>query len=222
VGERRRPADGSVLLRGLTFGYGRLSTPTVDDLDFDLAAGEHLAVVGPTGAGKSTLVNLIGGLISPQAGEILIGGVPLASIDPVELHRQVVLVPQQAYLFAGTLRENLAYLAPHATDLDLDRAVEALALEPVVRRLGGYEGLLAPHGDGLSAGEAQLIALARVYLVRAPVVLLDEATCHLDPAAEARAEQAFAASGSTLVVVAHRAASAARAERVLVVGGPTG
>ncbi|GAB3921903.1 ABC transporter ATP-binding protein [Kribbella albertanoniae] len=222
AGDRRRPADGSVRLRGLSFGYGRLSTPTVDDLDFDISAGEHVAVVGPSGAGKSTLVNLIGGLISPQAGDILIGGVPLASIDPVELHRQVVLVPQQAYLFAGTLRENLAYLAPCATDRDLDRAVTALALEPVVRRLGGYAGLLAPHGDGLSAGEAQLIALARVYLVQALVVLLDEATCHLDPAAEARAEQAFAASGSTLVVVAHRAASAARAQRVLVVGGPTG
>ncbi len=127
-------------------------------------------------------------------------------------------------MFAGTLRENLAYLAPGADDRDLDRAVTAVGLGATVERLGGYGAALGPGGGELSAGERQLVALARVHLSPVTVVLLDEATCHLDPAAEARAEAAFAAraaGGGILVVIAHRISSALRARQILVLDGPS-
>lgn len=213
------PSDGSIRIQELTFGYGRGSEPAVAGLSLEIASGEHLAVVGATGAGKSTLVNLISGLIQPQGGDILLGGSDLSKIDRAQLKRFVVLVPQQAYVFAGTLRENLTYLAPESTDSELTRAIEMLGFDRVARRLGGPQRVISPGGEGLSAGERQHIALVRVYLADAPVVLLDEATCHLDPALEAQVEQAFAQSGRTLVVVAHRMSSAMRAGRILLVDG---
>jgi ATP-binding cassette subfamily C protein len=129
-----------------------------------------------------------------------------------------VLIPQEAYVFAGTLRENLAYLHPTSTRPALDSAVHALGATPLVARLGGYDATVNPAL--LSAGERQLIALVRALLPPAPLVLLDEATCHLDPAAEAVAERAFACRPSTLVVCAHRIGSALRADLVLVMDGP--
>jgi ATP-binding cassette subfamily C protein len=126
-------------------------------------------------------------------------------------------------VFAGTLRENLTYLAPGAGDRALDRAVAAVGLGATVRRLGSYGAAISPGGVELSAGERQLVALARVHLSPATIVLLDEATCHLDPAAEARAEAAFAtraARRGILVVIAHRISSALRAQRILVLDGP--
>jgi ABC-type multidrug transport system fused ATPase/permease subunit len=119
-------------------------------------------------------------------------------------------------VFGGTLRENLAYLRPDATDADLDAAVQALGVEALLERIGGYDGELAAGRH--SAGECQLIALTRVWLSPAEVVVLDEATCHLDPAAELRAEEAFRARGTTLVVIAHRISSARRADLVLFMG----
>ncbi|PAU46041.1 ABC transporter ATP-binding protein, partial [Streptomyces albireticuli] len=131
-----------------------------------------------------------------------------------------VLIPQEAYVFSGTLGDNLRYLRPDPVgERELADAAEALGMSGLVARLGGFGTPLAP--DTLSAGERQQIALARAYLSPAPVALLDEATCHLDPAAEARAERAFARRpGTTLIVIAHRAASARRADRVLVMDGP--
>ena len=127
-----------------------------------------------------------------------------------------ILIPQQAYVFAGTLEDNLTYFKP-AGKAELDEAAEAIGLTPVVTRLGGYGAAIVPAA--LSAGERQLIALTRAYLPPARVVILDEATCHLDPAAEERAEAAFARRGGTLIVIAHRISSARRARRVLVLDG---
>jgi ATP-binding cassette subfamily C protein len=128
-----------------------------------------------------------------------------------------VLIPQEAYVFAGTLAENLTYLRPQARADDLSRAVQTLGAAALVHRIGGYQAQVCP-GD-LSAGERQLIALVRAYLSPARVAVLDEATCHLDPASEERVERAFANRGGTLVVIAHRISSAARARRVLVLDG---
>ncbi|MEV0198196.1 ATP-binding cassette domain-containing protein [Nonomuraea sp. NPDC050691] len=180
-------------------------------LDLSVPEGEHLAVVGPSGAGKSTLAALVSGLLRPDAGEALIGGVPAASADPSAR----VLIPQEAYVFRGTLRENLTYLTPEG---DLDRAVAALGAEELVEAAGGYDAPL--DAAALSAGQRQLVALARAYLSPARLVILDEATSCLDPAAEARVERAFARRGGTLVVVAHRITSARRAGRVLLMDGP--
>ncbi|MCL2582124.1 MAG: ABC transporter ATP-binding protein/permease [Streptosporangiales bacterium] len=208
--------DG-VELRGLTFGYGPGAIPVIRDLDLVIPDGDHLAVVGPSGVGKSTLAALIAGTLTPGAGEVRLGGVPLDRLGPRELPGRRVLIPQEAYVFDGTLGENLAYLNQDATTADLDQAVGAVGMRDLAERIGGYTAVVGPAV--LSAGERQLIALARAYLSPARLVLLDEATCHLDPAAEAVAERAFAERPGTLVVIAHRMSSALRARRILVLDG---
>ncbi|NJC72504.1 ABC transporter ATP-binding protein [Planosporangium thailandense] len=214
-----RPPTCDVRLRGVTFAYSAHAEPVVRDLTLDIPEGLHLAVVGPSGVGKSTLANLLTRLARPQRGELTIGGVSLETVDEEHLRRTVALIPQEAYVFAGTVRENLTYLQPHATRADLDRAVAAVGLEETCARLGGYDAEIPPGGETLSSGERQLISLARVFLSAARIVILDEATCYLDPMAEARAEQAFAERVGTLVVIAHRISSAVRADRVLVMDG---
>jgi ATP-binding cassette, subfamily C, bacterial len=218
---RRRPmheVNGhQVRLRGVTFAYGPAADPVLEDLDLTVAEGEHLAVVGPSGIGKSTLAGLVCGMLSPTKGRLLLGGVPPGELSTDRLAATRVLIPQEAYVFSGPLMENLTYLLPDATVSEVMEAVEAVGAEALVDRLGGLGARVRP-GD-LSAGEKQLIALARAYLSPAPLVVLDEATCFLDPEAERRAEEAFAARGGTVIVIAHRISSALRARRILVLDG---
>ncbi|MFF5982624.1 ABC transporter ATP-binding protein [Streptomyces olindensis] len=206
-------------VRGLTFAYAPSADPVIRDLNLLLRPGEHLAVVGPSGAGKSTLAALIAGVLEPQAGQVYLDDLPVRALvgrgEGLARHR--VLIPQEAYVFAGTLAENLAYLVPGAPRADLESAVRAVGAAPLVERLGGYDAPLDPRR--LSAGERQLVALARALLPAPRLTLLDEATCHLDPLAEAVAEDAFARGPGTLIVVAHRISSALRADRVLVMDG---
>jgi ATP-binding cassette subfamily C protein len=216
-GANGRGADGTLTLRGVTFAYGPHAEPVLRELDLTVADGEHLAIVGPSGIGKSTLANLLCGLLAPDAGTVEIGGLPVTGRTADLLSSVRVLIPQEAYVFAGTVRENLAYLRPAASEGDLLAAVAAVGADELVARLGGPDATLDPAR--LSAGERQLIALARAYLSPARLAVLDEATCHLDPAAERRAEEAFAARPGTLIVIAHRISSAVRAERVLVLDG---
>ncbi|GAA2227796.1 ABC transporter ATP-binding protein [Kitasatospora cystarginea] len=219
AGDRKPPAGSPLRASGLGFSYGPHSEAIVDALDLDVTEGDHLAVVGPSGAGKSTLAQLLIGGLAPTGGRVTFDGVPLDRVDPTHLRRCVALIPQEAYVFAGTVRDNFCYLNPGAGDRALDAAVDTLALRPLVDRLGGYDGRLPSGGAGLSGGERQLIAAARVYLSPARLVILDEATCHLDPETEARVEQAFLRRGGALVVIAHRISSAERASRVLLLDG---
>ncbi|MFD9932726.1 ATP-binding cassette domain-containing protein [Streptomyces massasporeus] len=207
----------SVELTAVTFAYGPQADPVFRDLDLTLPEGGHLAVVGPSGIGKSTLAGLIGGTLEPGTGVVRLGGRPPAALHPADLSALRVLVPQEAYVFSGALVENLRYLRPDASDEDVATAVDAVGAGPLVARLGGIGAVIDPAA--LSSGERQQIALVRAYLSPAPVVLLDEATCHLDPAAEARAEEAFARRPGTLLVIAHRISSALRARQVLVLDG---
>ncbi|MEV0346142.1 ATP-binding cassette domain-containing protein [Nonomuraea sp. NPDC050680] len=205
AGPGRAPAGG-VRLRGVTFAYGPHSEAVIDGLDLDIPEGDHLAVVGPSGAGKSTLAALVSGLLQPDAGDVRIGGVPAADVPPAAR----VLIPQEAYVFRGSLHENLAYLSD-ASPHQVEAAVAALGATAL---MADGEPELDP--GSLSAGQRQLIALVRAYLAPARLIILDEATCHLDPAAEARVEAAFAERGGTLIVVAHRLTSATRARRILL------
>lgn len=218
---RQLPAGGSMAsdrydleLAGVGFRYGPHSDPVLDGADLRVRGGEHVAVVGPSGIGKSTLVSVLAGLEPVETGEVRLGGVCLSGLRESWLRATVALIPQQAYVFAGTLRENLRYLAPESTEDEVERVVFALGMEELVRAHGGYDGRIRP--DELSEGERQLVALARVHLSAARIVILDEATCHLDAQAEERVERAFARRGGTLVVVAHRISSALRADRVLL------
>jgi ABC-type multidrug transport system fused ATPase/permease subunit len=203
---------GLLELRDVTFAYGPQAEPVISGLTLTVPPGDHLAVVGPSGIGKSSLAGLLAGMLRPDKGEALLNGVPVGGLGP----SWRILIPQEAYVFAGTLEENLTYFHP-ATSMELDRAAEAVGLTPLVTRFGGYGAPITPAA--LSAGERQLVALTRAYLPPARVVILDEATCHLDPAAEEQAEAAFARRGGTLIVIAHRISSARRARRILVLDG---
>ncbi|MFE0808452.1 ATP-binding cassette domain-containing protein [Streptomyces sp. NPDC058848] len=211
---REAPA---VELCSVTVRYGARAEPVLDALDLRVEDGEHVAVVGPSGIGKSTLTRLIAGLCTPQTGTVRVAGREVAGRRPAELRALRVLAPQQAYVFTGTVRGNLTYLRPGASRADVEAAVLDLGAAPLVERLGGLDAELRP--DDLSQGERQLIVLARAYLSTARLLLLDEATCHLDAASEERAEKALARRPGTLLVVAHRMSSAVRADRVLLLDG---
>jgi ABC-type multidrug transport system fused ATPase/permease subunit len=204
--------DGTLELRDVTFAYGAHAEPVISGLTLTVPPGDHLAVVGPSGIGKSSLAGLIAGMLSPGQGEVLLDGLPVAGLG----RSWRILIPQEAYVFTGTLKENLTYLYS-ATKTELDDAAEAIGLTALITRLGGYSAAITPAA--LSAGERQLIALTRAYLPPARLVILDEATCHLDPAAEGQAETAFSRRGGTLIVIAHRISSARRARRTLVLDG---
>ncbi|XMN06615.1 ATP-binding cassette domain-containing protein [Streptomyces griseobrunneus] len=201
-------------LRAVTFAYGPAAHPVLDRLSLTVAPGEHLAVVGPSGSGKSTLAAVIAGVERPTAGAVRWHGRPVRPADATSVR---VLLPQHAYVFTGSLRDNLRYLRPAAGDRDLAAMIDALGLDPLLSRLGSLDAPLDP--DRLSQGERQLVALGRAYVAAPPLIVLDEATSRLDPAAETRAELAFAALPGALVVVAHRLSSARRADRILVMDG---
>ncbi|WP_246060047.1 ATP-binding cassette domain-containing protein [Herbidospora galbida] len=198
--ETRRAEGVHTELKGVTFAYGPRALPVVDRLDLVIPEGEHLAVVGPSGIGKSTLAALIAGLIVPGQGRVTVGGVPAARLD----RGQRTLIPQEAYVFRGTVAENLG----GHDQKKMRQALDAIGA-----------GHLSLQATELGPADRQFVALARAYLADAPLVILDEATSCLDPAAEARVEQAFAERGGTLVVVAHRISSALRARKVLVMDG---
>jgi ATP-binding cassette subfamily C protein len=201
----------------LSFRYGPHSDPVIADLDLTIGRDELLAIVGPSGAGKSTLVNLLAGLLPPDAGAVALLGRPLETIPAHQLPRLRALIPQEAYVFAGSVRENVAYLRPDASDTEIAAAADQLGATGLLDALGGLDAPVTPAH--LSASRRQLLALVRAYLSPAPVLLLDEATCHLDHAAERRAEAAFRARPGAVILVAHRIGSARRADRVLLLDG---
>ena len=222
TGAGQARADGgappAILCRDLRVSYGAGTPPLLEGFDLTVPAGEHVAVVGPSGIGKSTLAHVLTGLHPPDRGEVFLGGVPVLGRASRPMARARVLLPQQGYVFAGTVRENLAQLAPEAGDGRIREAVAELGLGPLVERLGGLDADVDPAA--LSAGERQMLCLGRAHASPAPLLILDEATCHLAPEAEALAEEALARRpGTTLLVIAHRLSSALRADRIVVLDG---
>ncbi|WP_304454775.1 ABC transporter ATP-binding protein [Nocardiopsis sp. YSL2] len=211
-------AAPAVWCREVRVSYGEGTRPLVEGFELSVETGEHIAVVGPSGIGKSTLAHALSGLHAPDEGDVRLAGWAVNGRSPRDLARMRVLLPQEGYVFAGSVRENLAQLEPGAGDDRIARAVEALRLGPLVDRLGGLEADVDP--GTLSAGERQALCLGRAYVSPAPLLILDESTCHLDPDAEAHAEEALAnRPGTTLIVIAHRLSSALRADRILLLDG---
>ncbi|MFE8911467.1 ATP-binding cassette domain-containing protein [Streptomyces globisporus] len=202
-------------LHEVTFAYGPRAHPVLDRLSLTVGAGEHLAVVGPSGSGKSTLAAVLAGTERPTGGAVRWRGRPARPADATSVR---VLLPQHAYVFSGSLRDNLRYLRPDARDREIGAMADAVGLDALLARLGSLDAAVEP--GRLSQGERQLVALGRAYLAAPPLLILDEATSRLDPAAETRAELAFAALPGALVVIAHRLSSARRADRTLVMDGP--
>ncbi|GAA2684611.1 ABC transporter ATP-binding protein [Actinoplanes palleronii] len=213
------PASGGIELREVSFGYDS-ERPVLRDVSLRISPGETIACVGPTGAGKSTLAKLVARLYDPDRGTVLIDGHDLRDVTLDSLHRQVGVVPQEPFLFAGTLRDNIAFARPDASEAEIGAAVDAVGLRDLVDRSpGGLDTVLHERGQSVSSGERQLIALARVFVAAPRVVVLDEATSSLDLRSELRVEAAVQRllDGRTAILVAHRLSTARRADRVIVV-----
>lgn len=213
------PRSGELVVDDVGFSYDG-SVPVLVDVDLRLAPGERLALVGPTGAGKSTLAKLMARQYDPTAGSVSFGGVDLRDASSAELRRRITVVPQEGYLFAGTIRDNVRIGRPEATDAEVDAALESLGLLGRFRSLSeGLDTQVRERGSRLSAGERQLVSLARAALADPAVLVLDEATSSLDPGTEVLVEDALEklVEGRTVVVIAHRLSTAERADRVGVV-----
>ena len=212
------PADGVLELDGVTFGYGG-HAPVVKGVSLRLDAGEHVALVGVTGAGKSTLAKLLTRQYDPQDGAIRLGGVDLRDGTLESLRHRIVMLPQEGHLFSGTIADNVRLADPEASDDAVRHALDQIsALARFESLPDGLQTDVQTRGVRLSAGERQLVGIARVALADPAVIVLDEATSSLDPATEAEVERALAAvvEGRTVIIIAHRLSTAERADRVVV------
>jgi len=211
--------DGGIQVDHVSFAYGT-NEPVLHDVSLTIGAGERVAFVGPTGAGKSTLAKLVARFYDPTEGAVRVGGIDLRDATMQSLRDRIVVVPQEGFLFAGSLRDNVRVGRPGASDADVDGALDALGLLDRFRAFpGGLAMEVRERGSRLSAGERQLISLARAALADPSVLVLDEATSNLDPGTEHHVERAMERlmHGRTVIVVAHRLSTAARADRIAVV-----
>lgn len=211
--------DGEIVFEDVSFGYSDGSL-VLHDVNLRIAPGETVAFVGPTGAGKSTLAKLITRFYDPTFGRVLIDGHDLRDVSLRSLRRQLGVVPQEPFLFAGSISENIAFARPDASDADVRDAVERVGLTDLVERLpDGIDTVVHERGQSLSSGERQLIALARAFLAHPRVLVLDEATSNLDLQSETKIEAALDAllETRTAVLIAHRLSTAMRADRIVVV-----
>ncbi|WP_167954473.1 ABC transporter transmembrane domain-containing protein [Sphingomonas jejuensis] len=214
------PPTGSLAFRNVEFRYPtRPDLPALHDFTLEVKPGETVAVVGPSGAGKSTLFQLAARFYDPQAGTVLIDGVPLPDADPAAVRARLALVPQETVVFAASARDNLRYGRWDASDEAIWEAAEAANAAEFLRALpDGLDTQLGEGGARLSGGQRQRIAIARALLRDAPILLLDEATSALDAESERAVQLAFerVAAGRTTIVIAHRLATVRAADRIIV------
>ena len=214
------PAQGQLSFDHVTFRYPtRPEIAALDDFSLDVRPNERLAVVGPSGAGKTTLFQLIQRFYDPQAGELRLDGVPLTEADPADIRGRIAMVPQETIIFAASARDNLRYGNWAASDEDLWEAARAANAEGFLRALPqGLDTFMGEGGARLSGGQRQRLAIARALLRKAPLLLLDEATSALDAESEAKVQEALdhLMEGRTTIVIAHRLATVRAADRIVV------
>jgi ATP-binding cassette subfamily B protein len=214
------PNSGELVVSGIDFTYSGAENCALQNVSISVGVGEKLALVGPTGAGKSTLAKLMARLYDPQVGSVSYGGIDLKMATMSSLRERIVVVPQEGFLFNGTIRDNLRIARSSATDEEIDAAIAAIgATEHFATLPDGLDTEVRERGSRLSAGERQLVALARAALVDPAVLVLDEATSNLDPGTEAEVEHALERlmAGRTVIVVAHRLSTVQRADHIAVI-----
>jgi ATP-binding cassette subfamily B protein len=212
------PIQGALALRDVGFGYVD-GHPVLDGVTIDFPAGQTTALVGATGSGKTTLVKLLLRFYDPDSGTVTLDGVDVRELDRTQLRRGVALVAQDVFLFHGTVRDNVAYGRPEASDVDVEAAARiAEAHEFIVGLPDGYDTIVGERGQKLSGGQRQRLSIARALLTDAPVLVLDEATSAVDNETEAAIQRSLAsvAGNRTLVVIAHRLSTIRHADRIYV------
>ncbi len=213
------PINGEICLNSINFSYTS-GTQVLKEVNLEIRAGETLAIVGPTGGGKSTIAKLVNRFYDPDQGNITIDGYDIREVTIDSLRSQLGVVPQEPFLFAGTIRDNVAFSKPDASDDEIWNALESTGLTQLVTSMdNGIDTIIHERGSSLSAGERQLVALARAFLSQPRVLVLDEATSNLDLQSENTIETALdlLLDGRTAIIVAHRLATVMRADRIAVV-----
>ena len=218
VPQRPEKMEGGLQIRDLRFSYTP-EKPLIDDFDLDVTPGQRIAIVGPTGCGKTTFINLLMRFYDPQGGEIRLDGVNTMDMDRGELRRSVGMVLQDTWLKAGTIRENIAMGKPEASDEEIVAAAKQAHAHGFIRRLPqGYDTVIGENGGTLSQGQKQLLCIARVMLCLPPMLFLDEATSSIDTRTESKIQEAFNTmmEGRTTFIVAHRLSTIREADVILV------
>jgi subfamily B ATP-binding cassette protein MsbA len=212
-----------VLFEQVTFSYTG-ERPALKDFTLYVAPGQAVALVGRSGAGKTTVVNLLLRFYAPDSGRVLLDGVPLDQLPLADLRGQIGLVSQDVFLFSGTIRDNIAYALPAATDEDVVEAARRANAHGFISELpNGYASTVGERGVQLSGGQRQRIAIARAWLRRPRLLILDEATSHLDSESEHHVQEAFdrVARGRTVFLIAHRLSTLWNADKIVVIENGT-
>ena len=216
--EKLAVQDGTVGFSHVDFAYSK-KKPLIRDFNLDVKSGQTIAIVGPTGCGKTTMINLLMRFYDVNAGKITVDGKDIRSVTRDSLRGAFGMVLQDTWLFRGTVRENIAYGVPDATNEEIRKAAKAAHAHSFIKRLpNGYDTVLTENGDNISEGQKQLLCIARVMLKRPPMLILDEATSNIDTRTEVRIQKAFAAlmEGRTSFIVAHRLSTIRNADVILV------
>ncbi|MFA6857959.1 MAG: ATP-binding cassette domain-containing protein, partial [Treponema sp.] len=214
--------DGHIELKNVSFAYPGSTVPVLNKINLDIPKGSTVAFVGGSGAGKSTILNLVIGFLKPTAGQVLIDGHDLMSVSMKSYRTHLSVVPQQSILFTGTIRENITYGKDDINDGRLEQVIKAANLDDVIADMpDGLSTMVSEHGNNLSGGQKQRISIARAFIRDPSILVLDEATSALDSVSEKKIQDALQhlIKGRTTLIVAHRLSTIRNADHIAVIAG---